>query len=112
MAKKEITEEMLKSSPFYGGSLDEHIEEQKKKDKKFAELFDKEMLLLNMAKTVKELRKERKLTQRDLAKKAGITQPVIARLESAENTRIPSYTLLKKIAVALNVNFNFGFSRI
>jgi len=114
MTNKEtkITDEMIKNNPFLGDSLDEYIEEQKGKDTKFAEAFDKEMLLLNMAKTVKELREEKKMTQGSLAKKAGTTQPVIARLESAKNSRIPSYNLLSKIAIALNVNFNFGFSRI
>jgi ribosome-binding protein aMBF1 (putative translation factor) len=113
MTKKEtkIIEEMIKNNPYCGSSLDEHIEEQKKKDPKFAEAFDKEMLLLEMAQKVKELRKKKKLTQRSLAKKAGITQSVIARLESAENTRIPSYGLLKKLSAVLEVPFYYGFSK-
>lgn len=107
--EQKITDEMIKNNPYCGSSLDEHINEQKKKDPKFAEAFDREMLLLEMAQEVKKLRKKRKLTQRSLAKKAGITQSVIARLESTENTRIPSYGLLKRIANALEVEFYYGF---
>lgn len=56
---------------------------------------------LDTALEIIKARKEKKLTQKELAKKAGTTQQVIARLESA-NYRGHSLKTLEKIAKALN----------
>lgn len=49
-----------------------------------------------------ELRKEKGLTQRELAKAANLTQPAIARLERKAAT--PQLDTLLKIAAALGYN--------
>ena len=49
-----------------------------------------------------ELRKEKGLTQRELAKAANLTQPAIARLESKGAT--PQLDTLLKVAAALGYN--------
>lgn len=49
-----------------------------------------------------ELRKEKGLTQRELAKAANLTQPAIARLESKAAT--PQLDTLLKVAAALGYN--------
>jgi transcriptional regulator with XRE-family HTH domain len=51
---------------------------------------------------VYESRVEAGLTQKELADRAHTTQPVIARLESGRNSRIPSVDLLNRIAFASN----------
>ena len=68
----------------------------------FAEHFQRELLINEIAKLVVELRKHADLTQRQLAEKAGTTQPVIARLESGVDNRIPSLELLARLAAASN----------
>lgn len=72
------------------------------KDKEFARHFQREMIINQIAKLVVQARKKAKLTQKELADKAGTTQPVIARLESGSDERIPSLELLLKLAFAAN----------
>ena len=54
-----------------------------------------------IGKTLKKLRKERKLTQVELAKKVGISSNYYARIERDEEN--PSLEVLKDIAKALKV---------
>lgn len=92
-------------------SLNTVIEEQLQQDASFAEHFAKELLINEIAKMVVTLRKRTHLTQAELAEKANTTQPVIARLESGMDTRMPSLTLLARIAMAANTTLHISFDR-
>jgi predicted transcriptional regulator len=85
---------------------------KKCKNKKFAEYFRRELLINEIAKIVVHLRKHAHLTQQELADKAGTTQPVIARLESGADDRIPSLELLAKLAGAADTQIKLRLSRI
>jgi predicted transcriptional regulator len=52
-----------------------------------------------LARSLIEARIARKMTQTELARKAGVSQSVIARLESG--TQDPRYTTIARIAAAL-----------
>jgi transcriptional regulator with XRE-family HTH domain len=56
------------------------------------------------------LRSKAKLTQEELANRSGTTQPMIARLEGGNDSRIPSLDLLSRIFGAtgniLNITFH------
>ena len=54
---------------------------------------------MSVADNVKRIRKERKLTQQELAKRAGISQQTISFLESERNT--PTQSTLRLLASAL-----------
>ena len=92
-------------------TLDDHIKEQYAKSKTFAKHYDRELLINSIAKLAVELRKHKHFTQQELAKKAGTTQSVIARLESGKDTRIPSLGLLLRIATASGEKLNISFSK-
>lgn len=51
---------------------------------------------------LKQLRKAKGLTQKELARRVGITQQAIARYEAQE--RMPSLRMLKRLARALDVD--------
>ena len=53
-----------------------------------------------LAKEVIQLRKEQNLTQAELARKVGTSQPAIARLESGEYRNL-SLAFVRKVAKAL-----------
>ena len=55
-----------------------------------------------LARSIISRRLEKKLTQRQLATRAGTQQPVISRLESG--TAKPSITLLERVAKALDAD--------
>lgn len=90
-------------------TLDAVIAEQIKTDPEFAEEYQKELLINEISKMVVKLRNAMHLTQAEFAKKAGTTQPVIARLESGTDTRVPSLLLLAKIAVASHAKLHITF---
>ncbi len=92
-------------------TLDSIINEQNEKDPEFAKNYQRELLVNEISKAVVELRNEAKLTQLELAKKAGTTQPVIARIESGTDTRIPSLALLARIAGASHTKLHLSFDR-
>jgi transcriptional regulator with XRE-family HTH domain len=74
------------------------------KDKEFLKHFRRERMINEIAKMMVNMRQKNHLTQKELANKAGTTQPVIARLESGSDKRIPSLELLTKIVSAANAN--------
>ncbi len=92
-------------------TLDSVIQEQNKKDPEFAEHYQRELLINEISKMVVALRKAAHLTQEELAKKAGTTQPTIERLESGRDTRIPSLELLARIAVASHAKLHIYFDQ-
>jgi len=54
---------------------------------------------------LKRLRKEKRLTQSQLANRIGITKSVVSAYESA--SRYPSYTTLIKIAIVFGVSTDY-----
>lgn len=79
------------------------------KNPKFADLYQKEQLINGLAKMVRDIRKRTGMTQSEFAKEVQTTQPVIARLESGNDSRIPSLDLLMRIANAAGTRLNIRF---
>jgi DNA-binding XRE family transcriptional regulator len=79
------------SVPF---SIEEHLKDPRVKDAYNA--LEEEFALVSQ---LIELRQKRGLSQQALAKRAGMQQPAIARLESG---RSPSLGILKRVAAALD----------
>ena len=61
----------------------------------------KEVTTLNIGDNIKRIRKEKGLTQKQLAKKLGVSQQNLAQYES--NKRYPKLATARKIATALDV---------
>lgn len=94
---------------YIGLSIDEHIEE-KLNEEEFITYFDRSQIISNISQRIYEMRIKSGLSQKELAEKANTTQPVIARLESGKDNRVPSLDLLDKIAHAVNKKINISFS--
>lgn len=89
-------------------TLDDAIAEQLK-DKEFADHYSRELLINSIAKMVVKLRQSKKLTQSQLAERAGTSQSAIARLESGVDSRVPSLDMLTRIAKATQTRVNILF---
>lgn len=90
-------------------TLNDVIKREQAKDPEFTEHYQKELLINAISKMIVELRQRAHLTQMELAMKAHTSQPVIARLESGTDTRVPSLQLLVRIAAAANAKLNMHF---
>jgi transcriptional regulator with XRE-family HTH domain len=79
----------------------EDLKSELLKDNEFKKEYDSLEENFSIAKEVIMLRKEKNLTQKQLAEEIGTSQPAIARLESGEYTKL-SLTFLRKVAEALD----------
>jgi DNA-binding XRE family transcriptional regulator len=86
-------------------SVSQHIEGQYKKSREFRKAYDEEVLMLKIAYKIAQLRKQRHVTQSELAKKIGTTQQTISRLEDSENAKVTVHTLAR-LAIALKAKLS------
>ena len=75
------------------------------KDPGFRREYEKLEPEFQIARALIEARVKKKMTQAEIARKAGTKQPVISRLEGAQGS--PSLSLIKRIAKALGVRLVF-----
>lgn len=81
-------------------SLDSILAKELRNDE-FRILFDEHKFYLQIAHLISDLREKGGLSQADLAKKAHISQPMIARLERGDSSRVPTFDTIFKILKAL-----------
>jgi transcriptional regulator with XRE-family HTH domain len=86
--------------------LDRHIQEQVEKDPAFADLMREARAELDLGLEIARMREKRGLTQRELARRAGMPQPAIARIEKAGRT--PTAATLWRLADALDAIIELG----
>jgi ribosome-binding protein aMBF1 (putative translation factor) len=80
----------------------EFVEQRGGKSATYRKSFARTLQQIDLAMLVREMREAAGFTQTELAKKAGTTQSVIARLEDAEYAG-HSLTMLERIAAACGV---------
>jgi transcriptional regulator with XRE-family HTH domain len=90
-------------------TLDEAIKQELKQHPELVEGFQKELLINAISRMIVDIRRKACLTQIELARRANTTQPVIARLESGQDSRMPSLDLLSRIAAAAYAKLNISF---
>lgn len=91
--KKRTVKERVRELP----SLDEIVREHER-EPGFKAILDRARLRVAVARAIKTAREKAGLTQAGLAKALGISQPMIGRLESLKDKRVPSLELLAKIS--------------
>jgi DNA-binding XRE family transcriptional regulator len=63
--------------------------------------FEERRFYLDIARLVSDLRAKAGISQGALAKTAGVTQPLIARLEKGDQRRTPTFDMIYKVLKAL-----------
>ena len=63
--------------------------------------FDEHRFYLQIAHLISDLREKVGMSQVELAKKAKVTQPLVARLEKGDQKRTPTFDTIFKILKAL-----------
>ena len=87
-------------------SFEKYLAEQMK-NKEFKKAFEEEGRRLEVAYKILQLRKKKKLSQKELAKKMNTTQSVIARMESGGQNFTTD--TLQRIADVLGYNLKIDF---
>ena len=72
--------------PFTDFNITEHIENRRKSDSEFREAWDSSRMEYKILGDIIKLRKEKGITQVDIANKSGIKQQAISRIEKHENS--------------------------
>ena len=84
------------------------ILERELKNKEVKFLFDEKRFYLQVARLVTELRAKSGLSQAQVAKRAGVTQPFVARLERGDHTRTPTFDTIYRILRALGYSLTIS----
>ena len=77
-------------------SLDQLISKYQKNDE-FKIAYEESRFYLQIAHMVRDLREKVGLSQAEVAKKAKVSQPMIARLESGDHRRTPTIETIHRI---------------
>ncbi len=79
------------------------------KNPEFKKLYEESQPEYEIARAIIRARMERKITQKELAKKMHTTQSVISRVEQAKTS--PSISFLKRLAAVLNTTLQVQFKQ-
>lgn len=93
-----------------GVSLDTVLDRQLK-DKDLKLLFDERRFYLQIAHLIADLRAKSGISQMVLAKAAGVSQPLVARLEKGDQRRTPTFDMVFKILKALGYRLEINVMR-
>lgn len=91
-----------------GIALDEVIKRQLKKSPELQLEVEQRRFYLQVAHLITELRSHAGISQSDLAKRAGVSQPLIARLEKGDQHRTPTLETLMKVLKALGYSLSLA----
>ena len=92
--------------------LDKAINRAIARNSQFAFEYESETLQLHLAELLHTLRTEAHLSQTELAARAGMSQPFVARLENPISDKQPSLETLAKIARVFNKRVIIGLEDI
>ena len=91
--------------PFHEIDIDDEIEKRRKADPEFRKAWDESRTEYNLLGELIKLRKEKGISQAELAEKIGNKQQVISRIENKENS--PTLKTLCSILDALDYDIRF-----
>lgn len=95
---------MDKKPIYFDDWLEEHLANE---SQEYREEFEKELFKMDLAVQIKDLRTEQKLSQREFAKKVGVSQSTIANIElgNAEPNIDTMYEIGRKNDKKLNISY-------
>jgi ribosome-binding protein aMBF1 (putative translation factor) len=102
---------MAAKREFHSGALQHMYNKYIGSDPEQVAAYEQDLVSIEVAKRIYELRTKAGLTQRELAKKVGTTASVICRLEDADYEG-HSLSMMKRIAAALDRRVEIRFVRL
>ena len=89
-------------------TIGQYAEEQYRKSRDFRKAYDEEVARLHIGYKIAQLRKQRNLTQQELARRINSSQQTISRIEDTRNARLNFKTLIR-VATALKAKVHVDF---
>ncbi len=89
-------------------TIGQYAEEQYRVSPDFRKAYDEEAARLHIGYKIARLRKERKISQQELARRINSSQQTISRIEDIRNTRLNFKTLIR-VATALQAHVRVDF---
>ena len=83
-------------------SVLEELKKEVASDLTLKKQYEVQTEIYNIAKSLKKIRKEKKLTQKDIAKKSGLTQQMVSKIESYNGN--PSIESFVKYCNGVGIN--------
>ena len=81
------------------------------KNEEFRLAYEQRRFHLQIAHLITDLRTGRKFTQAELALRAGVSQPMIARLEKGDSGRTPTFDTISRLLKALGYTFSLHLQK-
>ena len=97
----------MKDKKISGLDFDDLLKKELK-NKELKLLFDEHRFYLQVARLISELRAKSGLSQSELAGRANVSQPLIARLERGDRERKPTFDTMYKILKALGYSMTLS----
>lgn len=91
-------------------SLDDILAKELKSDE-FKLAYDQRRFYLQIAHLIADLRSRNGISQSELAKKAGVSQPMVARLEKGDSSRTPTFDTIFKVLKALGYTMSINVQK-
>lgn len=91
-------------------SLDDILAKELKSDE-FKLAYDRRRFYLQIAHLISDLRSRNGISQSELAKKAGVSQPMVARLEKGDSSRTPTFDTIFKVLKALGYTMSINVQK-
>ncbi len=91
-------------------SLDDILAKELKSDE-FRMVFDEHRFYLQVAHLIADLRSKAGISQVELAKRAGVSQPMVARLEIGDSSRTPTFDTIFKVLRALGYQMSINVQK-
>ncbi len=81
------------------------------KNNEFKLAFDQRRFYLQIAHLISDLRARSGISQADLAKKARVSQPMVARLEKGDSNRTPTFDTIFKVLKSLGYTMSINVQK-
>ncbi len=91
-------------------NLDTILSKELKSDE-FRMAFDEHRFYLQVAHLISGLRAKTGISQAELADRAGVSQPMMARLESGDSRRTPTFDTIFKVLKALGYTMSINVQK-
>jgi len=91
-------------------NIDGHFQEMMK-DKEFRRLYQIERAKVTLAQKIAEMREDKKLNQKELAARLGVSQQFVSQIETGEGRNLTLATLMR-IAESLGHKVRISFPKI